>query len=275
MIERCTPLAYNNVAMTHVVALYRYPVKGFTPEPVEMITVLPGGRVAGDRVLNLRFADAPVADTEWCRKYHGVVLANTPGLARLRVQYDEGRQRLRIRLDEHVLAEASLDDAGRQEIVDALTKYVASLAENPLDGYAGRLPLKLVGDGVTPRYQDNSAGQVTLHSRASLASAGAALGDAALSEARFRHNIAIDGSAAWEEQSWVGSSVRIGDVVFDSVVPKTRCLATHANPRTGDRDLPVMQTLVKAFPYKEPTFGIGMLSPKGGQIRLGDRVEPI
>ena len=35
-----------------VVALYRYPVKGFTPQGVEHITVLPGGRVAGDRVLN-------------------------------------------------------------------------------------------------------------------------------------------------------------------------------------------------------------------------------
>ena len=72
--------------MPKVIALYRYPVKGFTPEPMERITVLPGGRVAGDRVLNFRFADAPVADTAWCRKYHGVVLANTPGLARLNVQ---------------------------------------------------------------------------------------------------------------------------------------------------------------------------------------------
>lgn len=74
--------------MSEVVALYRYPVKGFTPEPCERITVLPGGRVAGDRVLNFRFADAPVADTLWCRKTHGVVLANTPRLARLNVRFD-------------------------------------------------------------------------------------------------------------------------------------------------------------------------------------------
>ena len=51
--------------MPKVIALYRYPVKGFTPEPMERITVLPGGRVEGDRVLNFRFADAPVADTAW------------------------------------------------------------------------------------------------------------------------------------------------------------------------------------------------------------------
>ena len=71
--------------MPKVVELCCFPVKGFTPEPVEHITVLPGGRVAGDRVLNFRFADAPASDTGWCRKYHGVVLANTPGLARLKV----------------------------------------------------------------------------------------------------------------------------------------------------------------------------------------------
>jgi uncharacterized protein YcbX len=259
--------------MPTVAALYRYPVKGFTPEPVEEITVLPGGRVAGDRVLNFRFADAPVADTAWCRKYHGVVLANTPGLARLKVRFDERDRRLTIHTGLQVLADDSLDDAGRQRLVDALTGYVLSLEENPLKGQPGRLPLKLVGDGATPRYQDNQAGQVTLHGRESLASAGTAFGDPNLDERRFRHNIAVSGIAAWEEQSWVGGKVRVGDVTFETAVPKVRCLATHANPLTGERDLQVMQSLVKMFAQKEPTFGIGMLSEAGGTIRLGDPVS--
>jgi len=258
--------------MPKVVALYRYPVKGFTPERVQQITVLPGGRVAGDRVLNFRFADAPVANTAWCRKYHGVVLANTPGLARLNVRFDERAQRLTIYAGTRMLADYSLDEPGRQRMVDAITEYVLSLDENPLKGQPEHLPLKLVGDGATPRYQDNEAGQVTLHSRESVASAGAALGDANLNELRFRHNIAIDGVAAWHEQSWVGDKLRVGSVVFETVVPKVRCLATHANPVTGERDLPVMQTLVKAFAQKEPTFGVGMLSAAGGEVRVGDTV---
>ena len=260
--------------MARVVALYRYPVKGFTPQPVERITVLPGGRVAGDRVLNFRFADAPVGDTEWCRKYHGVVLANTPGLARLSVRFDERTQRVTIALGEEVVADQPLDQGGRERLVNWMTDHVLSLDENPLAGQPQRLPLKLVGDGRTPRYQDNQAGQVTLHSRESLAAAGAALGDGNLNERRFRHNIAIEGVAAWEEQSWVGGTVRIGTAVFESMVPKTRCLATHANPLTGERDLQVMQTLVKAFAQKEPTFGVGMLSQAGGEIRVGDAVVP-
>ncbi|OZB87119.1 MAG: hypothetical protein B7X41_13360, partial [Microbacterium sp. 14-71-5] len=37
--------------MPHVVALYRHPVKGFTPEKVPALTVQADGRIAGDRVL--------------------------------------------------------------------------------------------------------------------------------------------------------------------------------------------------------------------------------
>ena len=91
---------------------------------------------------------------------------------------------------------------------------------------------------------------------------------------RFRHNIAIDDIHAWAEQSWVGGKLRIGEVSFETLVPKVRCLATHANPATGERDLPVMQTLVRRFAQREPTFGIGMLSQMGGTIRVGDPVTP-
>ena len=54
--------------MSHVVALYRYPVKGFTPEECETLTVLDEGRIAGDRVLGVRFAGTETADDAWSRK---------------------------------------------------------------------------------------------------------------------------------------------------------------------------------------------------------------
>jgi uncharacterized protein len=258
--------------MPKVIALYRYPIKGFTPEVCQQLTILPGGRVAGDRVLNFRFADAPVADAAWCRKSHGVVLANTPGLARLHVRYDAHTRRLRMEVGAQLLVDEALDAPGRARLVTALTYYVQSLAENPLKDHPERLPVKLVGDGITPCYQDNVAGQTTLHSHESLVSAGVALGDAALDERRFRHNIVIEGVPAWQEQAWSGYKVRVGNVTFETIVPKVRCLATHANPRTGERDLEVMQTLVQAFRQQQPTFGIGMLSTNGGEMRIGDAV---
>ena len=52
-----------------------------------------------------------------------------------------------------------------------------------------------------------------------------------------------------------------------------RCLATHANPQTGERDLPVMQTLVRAFQQQEPTLAVALTTVgQGGDIHVGDNV---
>lgn len=262
--------------MPRVVALYRYPVKGFTPEECEALTVLDEGRIAGDRVLGIRFADSEAADDAWSKKFEFVALANTPGLARLRLQFDHESLKLRISLKDAALVEETLSDSGRKRIAAAIEDYVLRLDENPLSSHPGRLPLRLVGDGGTPRYQDNEAGQVTLHGRESLAAVAVAVDTPDLSERRFRSNVAVDGLAAWEEQSWVGRKVRIGSVVFNAVMPKGRCLATHANPETGERDLAVMSTLTRVFAREKPTFAIGMVTDGvGGQIQVGDRVSLI
>ena len=262
--------------MPRVVALYRYPVKGFTPESCDSLTVLDQGRIAGDRALAFRFADSATPDGAWGKKQECVVLMNTPGLARLQVRFTPQPLRLALMLDGEALAEATLDDDGRQRIAAALADHVLTLPENPLAGHPERLPLRLVGDGVTPRYQDNEGGQCTLHGRGSLAAVSIATGTPDLSEIRFRSNIAVGGLEPWEEQEWLGRRVRVGDVEFEVERRKVRCLATHANPLTGERDVAVMQTLVKAFGQTQPTFAIGLVTRgHGGTIRVGDGVHPV
>jgi uncharacterized protein YcbX len=262
--------------MPRVVALYRHPVKSFTPEVCTTLEVLPEGRVAGDRVLGFRFANSPFADAAWSRKYEFVALVNTPGLARLALRFDHRALRLRISHGDKVMVDAGLDEAGRERLSAAIAEYALAQEENPLSGHPERLPLRLVGDGVTPRYQDNETGQITLHSRESLAAIASAANDAGLSELRFRSNVVIDGVPAWEEQSWIGKTIRIGDVVFDVAKPKVRCLATHANPVTGQRDVAVMPILMRSFAQEQPTFGVGMLTRgAGGAIRLGDEVTVV
>jgi uncharacterized protein len=97
-----------------------------------------------------------------------------------------------------------------------------------------------------------------------------------VSELRFRSNIAVDGLTAWEEQSWVGRKIRVGGLEFGVVKPKTRCLATHANPITGERDLPILTTLTQKMDQEKPTFAVAMLpTGAGGQIRVGDQVSLI
>ena len=260
--------------MPRVAALYRYPVKGFTPEECDTLTVLDDGRIAGDRVLGLRFADTAAADEAWSRKTEMVALMNTPGLARLHLRFEAEARRLCLSLASTVLADEVLTQEGRQRLATAVAEYVLTLDENPLAGHPERLPLRVIGDGITPRYHDAEAGQVTLHGRGSLHALTAALAHAEEgSERRFRSNIALEGLGAWEELRWVGCQVRIGTVTFDVVRPKVRCLATHANPQTGERDVPVLTTLTTVFGQEKPTFGVAMVpSHAGGRIHVGDHV---
>ena len=259
-----------------VAALYRYPVKGFTREECDALDILPGGRVAGDRVLGLRFNDAPTTDDAWGTKLHLVALVHTPGLAPLDVRFDHRTLRLRIRLADEVLLDDVLDDAGRRRFAAVIERYLQGLDESPIASRAAPFPLRVVGDGVTPRYQDREPGYTTLHGRGSLAALAREVAEAPdLAERRFRSNVAVDGLDAWEEQRWVGRRVRIGEVEYDVANPVTRCLATHANPLSGKRDLPIMTTLLAMYPSERPTFAVMMTSERGGRIRVGDRVEPI
>ncbi|HYD55826.1 MAG TPA: MOSC N-terminal beta barrel domain-containing protein [Burkholderiales bacterium] len=254
--------------MKRVAALYRYPVKGFGPERCEALEVLPHGGVAGDRVLGFRFADAATPDDAWGSKFEFVALVNTPALARLDLKLSNGKLRIADLVEDDLSAE------GRKRIAAALQEYVLDLDVNPLADHPERLPIRLVGDGVTPRYQDRNTDELTLHGRASLAAAAASAGTPELDEVRFRSNVAVEGLDAWAEQRWDGKRVFIGGVAFRFERPKGRCLATHANPRTGERDLPLMQTLLAAYRSEKPTFAISLRAQgQGGTIRLGDEVR--
>ena len=138
------------------------------------------------------------------------------------------------------------------------------------------LPLALIGDGHTSQFQDRPRGFVSVHGRGSVLALGEALGRE-VDERRFRSNIAVEGLAPWDELQWAGR-VRIGAAEFVVSHQIVRCLATHANPETGERDAPVMTTLTRTFGQEQPTLGT-LLLPAGGTaeagaaIHLGDQVE--
>ena len=91
-----------------------------------------------------------------------VALINTPGLARLQTRFDETTFRLQISLGTTVLVDEVLNPEGRKRIGAVLADYVLKLDENPLSGHPERLPLRVIGDGQSPRYHDEEAGRVTL-----------------------------------------------------------------------------------------------------------------
>src|SRR4030095_15664731 len=137
--------------MPRVAALYRYPVKGFTPEECETLTVLNEGRIAGDRVLGIRFADTAAADEAWSKKTAMVALMNTPGLARLHLKFEAEARRLRLSLASTVLVDAVLNPEGRQRLATAVAAYVLTLDENPLSCPPARRPPPVLWRGTHTR----------------------------------------------------------------------------------------------------------------------------
>lgn len=263
--------------MPQVAALYRYPVKGFTPESCEALEVQADGRIRGDRVLGFRAADAngrTLEDgTTWWPKTEMVCLQEYPGVARMRLRYDDDRQHVTITVDGDVLVEGSLDDEGRARLEAAVGEYTRGLPEAKRLRQEGALPLVLEGDGVTARFQDRPRGFITLHGRGSLVALAEALGQPDLDEARFRSNIAVDGLEPWSELEWAGR-VRVGEVEFTFDHTVIRCLATHANPDSGERDAEVLTTLTRVIGQEQPAFGVLLLPTNGGgTIRVGDEVE--
>lgn len=262
--------------MPHVTALFRYPLKGFTPERREALAVGRDGRVEGDRVLAFRFADAAEPEDrdglDYWPKSRGLALMDFPSLARLTVSYDADRRRVRVALGDDVLADEGLDETGRERLVAAVTAYVLATPDGRRLRVEGRLPLRLVGDGAASRFQDRPRGYVSLHGAGSVAALDA-ITDAPVDDRRFRSNVVIDGVAPWDELGWTGR-VTIGEVAFEVQQPIGRCLAVHANPDTGERDARLLQTLTREIGQAEPTLGILLLPVAGGgSIRVGDEVR--
>ncbi|MPV50560.1 MOSC domain-containing protein [Pseudactinotalea sp. HY160] len=258
--------------MPHVAALYRHPIKGFTPESADHLDVQTDGRIAGDRVLAFRFPDALSPEDrdglDYWPKGGGLCVRDFPSLVRLRLGHAAGR--VRLEAGGEVLAEERVDDAGRLRLTAAVTRFLAGTEDaDRLERFG---PLTLVGDGRSARFQDRPQGFVSAHSRSSRDALAGAMGTD-LDERRFRSNVSVAGLPAWAEDDLIGRWVRLGEVRFAVHAPINRCLATHANPVSGERDAPVLTTLTRVLGRPQPSFGILLVADGPGRISVGDRVE--
>ena len=263
-----------------VTELYRYPVKSLSPERVRELTITDDGKVLGDRAFAFRFASVnPVDPTQWLPKTNYASLQHIPELATLQSAYDPETGMLTIT---DPVSGTSTTGNPRIQSDRAAFSEMLSVWHTTTASYAGssRKPsgFALVGDGTreTHQYHDTKEGRTTLHSQSSVQELAAALQLESLDGTRFRSNIVIDGCEAWGEFGFSNRRVQIGDsLVMMALRPVKRCLATHANPESGVRDLDILNTLTRIIGQAVPQFAVSMTTTTsgGGTIRVGHAVR--
>ncbi|HET6971226.1 MAG TPA: MOSC N-terminal beta barrel domain-containing protein, partial [Phenylobacterium sp.] len=220
-----------------VAAIFRHPIKGFTPEPLTAADLAPGQGFPHDRLWAVENgpsgydADAPV----FTPKQKFTVLAAIPKVAAARTRYDERSGVLTAR------APGEPDFSGR--LADAADREgFAAWLTRLLDADDLRGPLKVVEARGAFRFTDHPLGQVSVINLASVRDLSAKMG-VELDPLRFRANLYVDGWPAWAENDWTGRELMLGWARAKVFKPIVRCAATEVDPTTAVRDLEVVKAL--------------------------------
>ena len=246
-----------------VAALYRHPVKGFTPEPLDRATLTAGHAFPGDRLRAVEVGPSgfdPQAPAH-ISKMRFAVLARLPEIARVRTRWDEATDTL------HVSSEGAPGLTVRLGNPDDERRLEAWLTD--FLGEEATAPLRLL-DGAGHRFMDSPKGAVSVLNLASVRDLSERLG-VEVDPLRFRANVWVEGWPAWVENDWVGRRMILGQARLAVVKPIVRCVATHVDPDTGTRDIDVLSALHDL--YGHHWCGLYLSVETGGVVAPGDRAE--
>jgi uncharacterized protein YcbX len=246
-----------------IASLYRYPVKGLTPEPLQRVVLSAGQTVPGDRRYAIENGPSgfdPAAPA-WRPKTQYLMLMRNERLAGLRCQFEEATNLLTIRKDGEMVARGDLETAeGRS----AIESYFAASFESELKGP----PKVLTGGGHS--FSDVARKVISIINLQSLAAIEDMVGTR-VHPLRFRANLYCQGWPAWHEANLLDRTLAIGGARLKVVKRITRCAATNVDPDTAARDLDIPTTLMQRFGHNECGIYAEVISP--GTIGVGDHIE--
>jgi hypothetical protein len=247
-----------------IAALYRYPVKGLSAEPLESIRLSAAGGIPGDRAYAIENGPSGFdpAAPKFFPKANFLMLMRNERLAAFATRFDQETRVLTIARDGETLAAGNLDtEAGRRAIEAFFEAHMADDLRGP--------PKVLSAPGYS--FDDCGTPLLSLINLASLQDLEAHVG-VPVHPLRFRGNLYIDGLPAWKEFDLVGTRIRIGGVLLEASERINRCAATNVNPETAARDLAIPRTLMTDYGHAD--CGIYLNVIEGGEIGLGDALSP-
>ena len=256
--------------MRIVRGIYRYPIKGLSPQPVRGIALEAGKPFPFDRVFALARPGVPVDPDapRWAKKGFFVMLMLDNALARVQTHLDIETMQLTVLRR----SASSPADSSRTESVlsaDLSTKHGRAAVEAFIQT---QVPLQAAPkllhapDGHFMDKPDNVMSCINLATVRSLEKEWGV----AIDPLRFRANFYIDGVEPWREFDWIGSDITLGDALFRVDRRNGRCGATNVNPATGERDLDIPGSLRRTFGHKD--LGIYLVARTSGKVVVGDPV---
>jgi len=243
-------------------SIYRYPVKGLSPEALDQVALDAGQTLPADRRYAVENGPSGFdpAGPAWRPKTYYLMLMRNERLAGYRTLFDDRSNILTIRKDGEVVAAADLESAeGRGTIEQFFATHFADDLKGP--------PKLLSGGGHS--FSDDVSKLVSIINLASVAAIETMVG-VPVNPLRFRANIYLRGWPAWHEFDLVGQTFAVGDTRLKVVKTITRCAAINVDPDTAARDLEIPATLMRRIGRNE--CGIFAEVIIGGTIGIGDAV---
>ena len=240
--------------------IYRYPVKGLSPQKLARVTLVKGATLPADRLYAIENGPSgfdPAAPS-YFPKQRFLMLMRNERLATLRTGYDEGSHTLTIQSEGREAVRGDLRTAeGRLAIEAFFRRFMPKELRGP--------PKVLAGAGHS--FSDVAAKVVSIINMASIAAIETATG-VPVHPLRFRGNIYVTGWPAWHEFELMGRMLAIGDARLKVLKRIVRCAATDVDPETGARDLAIPKTLLQTFGHAD--CGVYAQVVTGGVIAVGN-----
>lgn len=248
-----------------IASLYRYPVKGLSPEPVTSAILEEGAYFPGDRLFAIENGPSGFDPAEPVHqpKIKYLMLMRNEVLATLRTRYDDATGDLVIAgAGGEMLRASTTSPEGRQSITGFFEGFMPGALR-------GTPRLLQAPEGY--RFTDSRSGFVSIINLASVADLEARIG-LPIDPLRFRGNIMVEGLDAWTELDLVGRELETASGVRLQVLKRIeRCAATNVDPQTGARDLQLPKALLTAFGHVD--CGIYCRILKGGRLAEGERFD--
>lgn len=245
-----------------ITSLYRYPVKGLSPESLPDVMLAAGKTFPGDRAYAIENGPSGFdgAEPSYLPKIKFLMLMKQERLACLKTRYDDASGVLTILQGEETLVSGCLGtEAGRGQVE-------GFFADRFAEDLRGR-PKILFSDGFS--FSDVAEKCVSIINLESVRDLEQKIGHP-IDPLRFRGNVYVDGIPAWSEFDWVGHSLENGSACLSVFSRIQRCAATNVDPTTGARDQNIPNTLMEQYGHMD--CGVYATVTAAGKLAAGDNL---